>query len=145
MTDVRGAKVLVLDDDPDLVQAIAEVLCEAGFAVEKRVSRNIDDVLDLAPELVLVDCPPGAAREILNFIQRLRLNKRTAAIPLIIGSSSTKDFEAEPLRAQMIHVLLRPFEIDDLVQSVTDLVAAGRSARSASGDRTKRNAREQAG
>lgn len=144
MSTTKSAKVLVLDDDPDLVQAIGEVLRGEGHEVITRVARSVDDVVSIKPDLVHVDCPPTASNEVLNFVQRLRMNRDVASIPIIIGASSLKDFEPEKLREQMIHVLLRPFEIDDLVSTVEELIDAGRNVRALGGGR-KRRGNEQAG
>lgn len=129
--DKTHAKILVLNDDPDVVEALGAALGEEGYAVELRAQHDIDDVIAVAPDVILIDCPPGAMKSILNFVQRLRLNRATASIPLLIGVTSVKLLEPDTLRNQMIHILVRPFELDDLLETVRELVALGKNVRAA--------------
>ncbi len=75
-----SAKILVLNDDPDLVHALGAVLEDAGYEVHVRQTRTLDDVIATKPDLVHIDCPPGATKELLNFVQRLRLDKESVSI-----------------------------------------------------------------
>jgi two-component system, chemotaxis family, chemotaxis protein CheY len=115
-------KILVLNDDPDLVEAMKAVLMDEGYDVESRVNRSVEDVEEVMPQLVLIDCPPDGFNMVLTFMQRLRLNKKTAPIPILLGISSLKHVEPAVLRDQRIQVLVRPFELDDLINCVSELL-----------------------
>lgn len=125
-----GGKVLVIDDDPDLVVAIAAVLEHAGMETETRQVRSVDDVAACAPDVVYVDCPPGHTREIINFVQLLRLDGRTARTPVLISVSSRRYLEPALLRAQLIHVIVKPYAAEDLVLGVRELWQARRNLMS---------------
>ena len=121
--------ILVFDDDPDILEMLEEILRGAGYAVETRAERSVRDVVALMPDLVHIDCPPGSKKHVLTFAQRLRLDPKTANIPMIISVSSLRLIEPEALRDQLIHVLVRPFRVGAFLKSVHDLVAAGRASR----------------
>ena len=129
MTKTNAPLLLVLNDDPDLVEAMKDVLVEEKYRVETRATRDVADVENVMPDLLLVDCPPGGDGAVLTFIQRLRLKKSTAHIPIILGISTLKNLEPNILRDRRIQVLVRPFELDELINSVSEqLRGAGRSS-----------------
>jgi CheY-like chemotaxis protein len=116
MNDERKYKILVLDDDPDIIAALTEVLEGEGYDVECRATRSPADVRAVMPDVLMIDCPPGDEKEVLNFLQLVRLRRETAKIPIILGSSSMRHIEPEMLLDQGIHVLLRPFDVDKLLR-----------------------------
>jgi DNA-binding response OmpR family regulator len=85
----KKASVLILDDDPDLVEAIAGVLDAEGVEVRRRATRSVRDVVALKPDLVMIDCPPGAKAEVLKFVQQMRLRRDIAHIPILLGVPRT--------------------------------------------------------
>jgi DNA-binding response OmpR family regulator len=124
MKNERGtrAKILCLDDDPDIIMALTEVLEGEGYDVECRATRDPADVRAVLPDLLMIDCPPGHEREVLNFLQLVRLRRETAKIPVILGTSSMRHIEPAMLLDEGIHVLLRPFDIDKFLRLVREIL-----------------------
>jgi DNA-binding response OmpR family regulator len=124
-TKERGdkKKILCLNDDPDIIAALTEVLQGEGYDVECRATRSPDDVVSVMPDLLMIDCPPGGERDVLNFLQLVRLKRETSKIPIILGSSSMRHIEPAMLLDQGIHVLLRPFDVDKLLRLVREILA----------------------
>lgn len=118
-------RILVLNDDPDIIMALTEVLEGEGYEVECRAQRSPEDVLAVMPDVLMIDCPPADEKPVLNFIQLVRLRRETAKVPIILGSSSMRHLEPEMLLDQGIHVLLRPFDIDKFLRLVKEIVAHG--------------------
>ncbi len=54
---MRSASILVVDDDPDILNALSEVMTEEGFVV--RIARDGQEALNLVetapPGLILLD------------------------------------------------------------------------------------------
>ena len=69
-------RVLILNDDPDLVELMISVLTDTGYEVSSSVTRDLREVVRSKPEVILLDCPPGDEKQIVNFAQQL-----LAAIP----------------------------------------------------------------
>ena len=124
-----GALVLVLNDDPDVVEALAAVLESDGYRVERRATRSVKDVLVVKPDLIMIDCPPGGEREVLNFMQLVRLDRTIAKIPVILGTSSLRHIEREILQGQSIQVLIRPFDVDSMLEVVREMLATSRPSQ----------------
>ena len=129
-TGKEKKRVLILDDDPDLIEALAGILADEGLEVHRRATRSVADVMALKPDLVMIDCPPGAKAEVLKFVQQMRLNREIAGIPILLGLTSTKLIEPDLLRERSIEVLVRPFSIEELVSSVSHLLDVRQSKKS---------------
>ncbi len=117
-----AAKILLLDDDPDLVDAFRDLLAEAGYVVETKLERVFADVLSAGPDLLMIDAPPGDEGKTLNFVQRLRLRPETTKLPIILVTTNLRYVEPAILRSQRIHVMVKPFELDDLLSSVAKML-----------------------
>jgi len=132
-TSKNKGRILILDDDPDLVEALSGVLEEQGFEVHRRGTRSVGDVVAVDPELVMIDCPPGAKGEVLKFVQQMRLRREIQHVPIVLGVTSQRLLEPAILRERAIHVLVRPFSIDELLAAVSHLLEAGRRVRQKAG------------
>jgi CheY-like chemotaxis protein len=107
--------VLVVDDEPSIVELIAEVLEEAGYRV--LIARNARTALAIArreqPALVLTD---RYMPEIdgVEFVRHLRASVMTAGIPVVIMSSTRPDVET----TGDVPFLAKPFDLDDMLNTV---------------------------
>ena len=122
MAAAKKKRVLILDDDPDLVEAIAGVLEDEGLEIHRRAMRSMHDVVALRPDLLMIDCPPGAKAEVLKFVQQIRLRREIAQIPILLGVTTTRLLQPEVLRERSVDVLIRPFSIEQLLASVNNLL-----------------------
>lgn len=51
-----GKKILIIDDDQDILDLIEYLLKENGFDVVASLSAKVlDDVLEIKPDLILID------------------------------------------------------------------------------------------
>jgi CheY-like chemotaxis protein len=110
--------VLVVDDDPDILEALSEILEAEGFEIRR--ARNGKEALERLepdpPHLILLDLMMPVM-DGWEFAQRMRQKPDFAAIPIIVLSadrnvgSKAKDIGA------MGH-LAKPFELNDLLSMV---------------------------
>ncbi|RKH71914.1 response regulator [Corallococcus aberystwythensis] len=110
--------VLVVDDDPDILEALSEILEAEGFEIRR--ARNGKEALERLepdpPDLILLDLMMPVM-DGWEFAQRMRQKPDFAAIPIIVLSadrnvgSKAKDIGA------MGH-LAKPFELNDLLSMV---------------------------
>lgn len=120
------AHVLVVEVDNFLAAIITDVLVEAGHRVE--VTGNSCDVLEWLradwPDVIILDLvlPVVSGWE---FIERYRSVSEGKAIPAIALSDPT----SRPESADLLNVrrfITKPFDVDDFVQAVGEVLAAGR-------------------
>jgi PAS domain S-box-containing protein len=115
-------RVLVVDDDSDIVDWLKVALTNSGFAVQG--AYNGHEALALAredsPDLILLDLkmPDMDGYEV---IRRLRGQKSTRDIPVIVitGISIDDDFDqVEILGMGVEHLLTKPFTVETLVEEI---------------------------
>lgn len=108
--------VLVVDDDPVVLDMLRTVLQEEGFPVEaaNNAGAALFFVLERTPvALVVTDfMMPGLSG--LEFADVLRRDPRTATVPVILMSA----FPPPDVETRVAAVIAKPFELDELVRLV---------------------------
>jgi CheY-like chemotaxis protein len=116
-------RILVINDNEEIQELLTLILGrEAGYdvVVETFKPRMLEVVETLKPDLIICDYIFGQERLGWDFVQKLKLRKETANIPVIICSGAIEELrEMEGYLAQMdIGVLYKPFTIEDLLNIV---------------------------
>lgn len=118
------ARVLVADDEPDIVELVAFVLGRAGYDVDK--IDDGDQALRVArerrPALCILDgSMPGIAG--FEIVRRLRDDPETSAIPVLILTATVD--EERSIRRHGVEpqgFMRKPFEADALLAEVERLL-----------------------
>ncbi len=117
-------KVLIGDDDRDLVQVVGQRLRAEGLSttVAYEGVRVIEAVNRDHPDLIILDMrmPAGTGNSVLK---TLRAKEHTAKIPVIVVTGldgQTIEDEARAAGAQAF--FRKPFEFDQLMQIIWDLL-----------------------
>jgi CheY-like chemotaxis protein len=122
---MAGELILVMDDDPDIVELLRCVLSDAGYEV---AIADGDAALALAqqrqPHLILIDLPLPDADEV-EVIQRLQADPTTAHIPIIALSAPPQRLPALPGNDR----LTKPFKLGHLLAKVRYWVRASSGRR----------------
>jgi two-component system cell cycle response regulator DivK len=126
--------VLLVEDDPDGRLLFAEWLRDAGFRVETAHNglQALDRVFETHPDAILTDLHiPGI--DGYELTRRVKADPRTASIP-VLAVTGYAPFTQDPSRADRAGcdaVLPKPFDPDDLVRTLRQLIAAARGRRTA--------------
>ena len=96
-----GQYILVVDDDDDFRETLAEVLAEAGYPVQQAGNGEaaLHKVAEEAPGIVLLDLKMPVM-DGWGVMERMRAEPRSAAVPILILSAYGFEWEAELLGAQ---------------------------------------------
>ena len=121
------AKVLLVDDDPVIHIIAREYLCAMGYEV--KLAENGSQALHLSNE----DCPDIFILDMimpdmsgLDVLEHLKADPARKNVPVIILSADIATAEqASKNKAQPNLFLQKPFKGKDLVQAITNLLAAG--------------------
>jgi two-component system, OmpR family, alkaline phosphatase synthesis response regulator PhoP len=119
-----AARILLVEDDPDIAELVARYLDKAGFATE-RVASGRDALQRLAsrpPDLVVLDLmlPHVDGLEICRL---LRASEKTAAIPVIMLTARADESERiVGLEIGADDYLAKPFSPSELVARVRALL-----------------------
>ncbi|HEX8684695.1 MAG TPA: response regulator [Ardenticatenaceae bacterium] len=112
-------RILLLDRDPSILELYRELLGDEGYETvsEEMATLCPDRVEQLSPNLIIMDYVLHANPGGLDFLQRLKLNERTAQIPVILCTAAIQMLRGVE-RYLKVDVLSKPFEITDLLAHV---------------------------
>ena len=117
-------RIIIFDDDPAILALCQEVLRMEGYDVftSNYGTNDLQRITNAAPDLAILDCPPGREDRIGNLLEKLKTHDSGAQIPVILCSTDIKrlynihNFWDLP----QIAMLTKPFDIDILVSTVRD-------------------------
>src|SRR5947207_12427105 len=118
MLGKKKRRVLVADDDPDILKIVAANLTAEGFEVDA-VANGIEAqarAVRTLPDLIVLDVtmPGRTGLEVLN---ALRARPDTRDIPIVLLTARSTDSDIwEGWKAGAAYYLTKPFETDQLVQ-----------------------------
>jgi CheY-like chemotaxis protein len=111
--------ILVVDDDPDILEALSEILEAEGFEIRR--ARNGKEALERLepdpPQLILLDLMMPVM-DGWEFAQRMRQKPAAvSSIPLIVLSAD-RNVGSKALDIGAVGHLAKPFELGDLLEMV---------------------------
>lgn len=117
---MANPKILVVDDEPDVVELIERTLRADGFEVV--LAYDGIGALDLAatekPDLILLDImmPMMSGYEVC---EQLKSNPATLNIPIVcLSSAHTPDARAQSIRVGALTLITKPFLPAELVAQI---------------------------
>jgi DNA-binding response OmpR family regulator len=118
--------VAVIDDDPDLLRMMEEVLTEEGYDAD--LMRGFEDahahVAATQPALVICDLVVKDEERGWEVIERIKRDPRTATIPLIVCSAAVTSLaeRRESLARRGIRSIPKPFEVSTLLAVIREVI-----------------------
>ena len=111
--------VLVVDDDPDILEALSEILEAEGFRIQRaRHGREALEKLEPEPpKLILLDLMMPVM-DGWEFAHQLRQRPQGATIPIIVLSAD-RNVGAKAREIGAVGHLAKPFELNELLNMVT--------------------------
>lgn len=110
--------ILVVDDDPDILEALKMMLEDQGYIVKTANNGNILQFLDATqlPSVIILDVLLSGmdGREIA---EKLRKKDETREIPIVMISANPSA-ATDCVKRGANAFLAKPFEIDDLLQVI---------------------------
>ena len=126
-------RISVINDNPEFLELMSAILeDDAGYVVELHNGEDmtIEHLRRARPNLIIVDLLLGGASG-WEIVSLARSDQALAQLPIIVCSADVaqlRERAGELERIGNIHVLAKPFGIDDLTDLVESLVGGGRSA-----------------
>lgn len=129
--DNTQPRVLVADDDDDILRLISQRLTHRGYQV--LTARDGDEALGLVfgelPDAAVFDgIMPGIQGH--EICARMRADGRTAEIPVVLLTAKAGDAdEREASDAGVDAYIIKPFRIEDLDETLKGLLASAQARR----------------
>lgn len=117
-------KILIIDDEPELVKAIEVRLKANGYKTifSYDGEGGIKKAFEEKPDLIILDIIMPKMNG-FDVCQILKADERTSQIPiLILTASQQRELEKKCLQAGANAALMKPFEADELLLIVEELV-----------------------
>nr|WP_163503041.1 response regulator [Halomonas socia] len=122
------AKVLVVDDEPNIVLSLEFLMQQAGFDVVTAEDGEsaLKSVVDGAPDLILLDISlPGISG--FDVLEQLRADPAHAKLPIIMLTAHGREVEREKgLALGADDYITKPFSTQALVDKVQGLLGEAR-------------------
>lgn len=117
-------RILVVNDTQEILELFYEILhIEGGYEVElcSVAPQIVNTVEEIKPDLIISDNVFGEEKTGWQFIQRLKMNRETADIPIIVCSGAIKELKEMEgyLVSKNIGLLYKPFDVDELLNLVS--------------------------
>lgn len=109
-------KILVVDDDPAILEVIQIILEDNNYDVTTSLSGKIFEDLNKLPDLILLDVLLSG-EDGRDIIKKLRSNEHTKKVPVIMISAHPSAGDAV-LKLGANDFISKPFDIDDLLKAV---------------------------
>ena len=120
MSEEKSAKILIVDDEPDILELMAEEFSYSGFDIVTAISGNqaIEILKDTAVDVVISDykMPDGNGRVLLDYVKTMPDNKRPDFY-FVSGQADISIEEALVIGAKNFYP--KPFDLDELVQTIS--------------------------
>lgn len=112
-------KILIIDDEPDMVKMITTRLNASGYDIVSTIdgSEGLQMAIDMNPDLVLLDIKMAQV-DGYTMLRKIKQNEITKRIPVIILTAYDKMqdlFEREGIADYIV----KPFEDKDLLMRIT--------------------------
>lgn len=114
--------ILCVNHSPAILALLRDLLEAEGFRASTLTSleHDLDAIVALQPDVITVDYMWTASDNEWVFLTMMTMDPRTRDIPVILCTGAvTQAREMEPHLAELgIRVVLKPFNIEDLIESV---------------------------
>jgi len=120
-------KILIVDDDPDVVDAVRLFLKKEGYEVASAASRSegMQKVQEFGPDLLLLDCMMEEVDDGMVMARELRSQGFSAPILMLssIGKVLGQDFDRDDEILPVDEFVEKPIEPRVLLDKVSELLS----------------------
>ncbi len=117
-----GKRILVVNDTEEILQIFMDILAPEGYDVVlySYAINDMDEVLRIKPDLVILDLIFGQEKTGWQMLQKMKMTRATATIPVIVCTAATKEVREIQgyLQAKGVSLVAKPFDIDDLLAAI---------------------------
>lgn len=120
-------KIMVVNDTTEILELFRQILEDEGYEVYL-YSYSIEDLNEIRkvkPDLMIVDFLFGTEKTGWQLLQKMKMTRDLVSIPIIACTAATNFVREQEgyLTSKDIMVVLKPFDIDDLVLAVKKMIS----------------------
>src|SRR5215210_7634796 len=119
--------ILAINNDPAVLALFRDLLQEAGYEVSTQtyIDRDLAHIKVLKPDLIVLDYMWATEDASWSLLQMLRMDPGTVDIPIVLCTGAVHEVRAleQHLISMGVTVVLKPFNIDQLVDAIRERLA----------------------
>ncbi|MFD2148508.1 response regulator [Mucilaginibacter antarcticus] len=122
MPEVKNKRVLIVDDDNDILDVMKEALSYEGYEVRAITGTNdiFPDIIQRRPDLILMDYLLAGING-GELCHQIKNNSSTQAIPVIIMSAHPRVINSLGTYGCDAFIA-KPFDLDDVTENIHRLI-----------------------
>ena len=138
------ARILVVNDTQEILELFRMILEEqegydvvlSGFPIQQ-----VKEIELIKPDLIILDLVLGDEKTGMQMLQMLKMQRSTAAIPVLVCTAALQIVREQEgyLVSQGVHVVFKPFDIDDLLTNIKQLLESHEHVSSDSKEERKKH------
>ena len=135
--DGRQPHILVVNDSQEIIDLLRELLEEEGYRVSTSLAvLNLDKLKALTPDLIVQDLSFEGTQEVgWRFLTMSRLDRELSRVPLVLCTAAVTTVKDPDMAAQLdrlgVRVVLKPFDINQLLAAIEEALTAAKTGRAA--------------
>ena len=115
-------RILVVNDTQEILDLFRDILTDEGYEVSlcSYAFKDLAEVKRVMPDLVILDFLIGGEDHGWQMLQKPKMDRATRKLPVIICTAAinrVRELEGH-LKEKGVGVVLKPFDIEDLLQAV---------------------------
>ena len=118
-----SAHIMVINDNQEILTLFEEILTEEGYSVSlySFAMHDLVEVERIKPDLIILDHIMGGEAVGWQMLQKLKMRRSTANIPVVVCTAAVKAVQEMEgyLKAKGVGLVLKPFDIEDLLEAVS--------------------------
>lgn len=123
---------LVVNDTQEILDLFRDILEEEGYDVNLATyaPRDLTTLIEVDPDVVILDFMVGDEAFGWQLLQKMKMHRKTQTIPVVVCTGAihlARELEGQ-LAAKNVGVVLKPFDIDDLLATLNATVASTKQA-----------------
>lgn len=124
----------VVNDTQEILDLFKDILEEEGFdaVLASYAPKELDAIIEIEPDLVILDFLIGDEAQGWQLLQKMKMHRKTRSIPCVVCTGAVnlvRDLEGH-LAAKNVGIVIKPFDIDDLMTNVRMTMDSTRNASS---------------
>ena len=137
-----STRILVINDTQDILEMFRLILEDAGYEaiLSSFPFQKVSEIEQIKPDLIILDFVFGDQKTGWQMLQLLKMQRSTASIPVIICTAAIQAMrEVEgSLVAKGVLVVYKPFDLDELLTTISQLLQTHKNVLSQFEDETNK-------
>jgi len=125
-----ATRILVVNDTQELLDLFQILLEYEGYEVmlSSFPFKHIKEIEKIQPDLIILDFLFGDKQMGWQMLEVLKMQRSTASIPVIACTAALQDVREQEgyLVSQGVHVVYKPFDIDQLLTTIKQALASAK-------------------